>query len=156
MSKTTEKSRNNFYALTCHTVMVVILIVAYAIETFVKHSREPWYFLITIVTGAVPVFPDHHACFFQLRKDPGNGSLVLFTDITQPGGGNSLRVLLHSQQALGMRSFQSIFRHFDPFDLLNIMIHTGNCCADQLISVFHTVHLQDVVVSTSWIIPVFR
>ena len=55
MSKTTEKSRNNFYALTCHTVMVVILIVAYAIETFVKHSREPWYFLITIVTGAVPV-----------------------------------------------------------------------------------------------------
>ena len=55
MSKTTEKSRNNFYALTCHTVMAVILIVAYAIETFVKHSREPWYFLITIVTGAVPV-----------------------------------------------------------------------------------------------------
>lgn len=58
MSKTTEKSRNNFYALTCHTVMVAIIIAAYAIEAFVKHSREPWYFLITIITGAVPVIAE--------------------------------------------------------------------------------------------------
>ena len=58
MSKTTEKSRNNFYALTCHTVMAAIIIAAYAIEAFVKHSREPWYFLITIITGAVPVIAE--------------------------------------------------------------------------------------------------
>lgn len=55
MEKTTEKGRSNFFAMTCHTIMVVILLLAYAVETFVKHDRAWWYFLIMLVLGGVPV-----------------------------------------------------------------------------------------------------
>ena len=55
MKQRTEMGRCNFYALTCHTVMVVILTIAYAIETFVKNEREPLYFLVVALLGLVPV-----------------------------------------------------------------------------------------------------
>lgn len=61
MEKMTEKSRSNFFAMACHTTIVVILLVAYAIETFVKHDREWWYWLIMVVIGGVPVIIEQMA-----------------------------------------------------------------------------------------------
>ena len=55
MKQRTEMGRCNFYAMTCHTVMVVILTIAYAIETFVISEREPLYFLVVALLGLAPV-----------------------------------------------------------------------------------------------------
>lgn len=55
MKQRTEMGRCNFYAMTCHTIMASILTIAYAIETFAKQEREPWYFIVVALLGLVPV-----------------------------------------------------------------------------------------------------
>ena len=71
MEKPTEKGRSNFFAMTCHTIMVVILLIAYAVETFVKHDRAWWYFFIMLVVGGVPVIIEQ----MSYRKDNDNDKL---------------------------------------------------------------------------------
>ena len=44
------------------------------------------------------------------------------------------------QKALGMGPFQPEFGHFHPFDLLNIVVHTGNGSGKQFISAKHAIH----------------
>jgi len=100
------------------------------------------------VSGAIAVFPVNHSAAFQFCQNPGDGSLVFFTNFAQTCCGNALGVLFHSQQALGMRTLQSILCHFHPLNFLNIMIHAGNGAAQQLISVFHPLQPPFVVIST--------
>ena len=51
----TEAMRNNLYAVVCHMIVSIILVAAYAIETFAKDAREIWHFGITVALGLIPV-----------------------------------------------------------------------------------------------------
>ncbi len=55
MKNRTEAARSNLYAMTCHIIMAVILVAAYALETFAKGERALWYFAVVCVLGLVPV-----------------------------------------------------------------------------------------------------
>lgn len=55
MKNQSEKSRCNFYAMTCTTVLSVGLMFAYGLETFAKHDREPLYFVILCVLIIAPL-----------------------------------------------------------------------------------------------------
>lgn len=61
MKQRTEMGRCNFYAMTCHTIVVSVLTLAYAIETFVKQEREIVYFLIMMLLGLGPVIMEQIA-----------------------------------------------------------------------------------------------
>ncbi len=63
----TEMARNNFYVMMCHTIMSVILIAAYAIETFVKNERDLWHFAIVVVLGLLPVVAEF--LFYKKNQD---------------------------------------------------------------------------------------
>lgn len=69
MKNTTEKSRSNHFAITCHTIMVSIIIVAYGIETFVKGDRQWWYFLTVVALGIAPVIAEQ--VVYRKKKDAG-------------------------------------------------------------------------------------
>ena len=55
MKQRTEIGRCNFFAMTCHTIIAIILTAAYGIETFIKGEREAWYFLVVALMGLGPV-----------------------------------------------------------------------------------------------------
>ena len=55
MEQRTEMGRCNFYAMICHTIVVSVLTLAYAIETFAKNQRSILYFGIMVLLGMVPV-----------------------------------------------------------------------------------------------------
>ncbi len=55
MKTRTEIGRNNFYAMICHTIMDVMLVAAYSLETFAKHERGIVYFLIVMALGLTPL-----------------------------------------------------------------------------------------------------
>lgn len=55
MKQQTEKSRCNSYAMNCHTIVALVLVIAYGIETFVKNEREPWYFIVVAGLGLFPI-----------------------------------------------------------------------------------------------------
>lgn len=55
MKQRTEMGRCNFFAMTCHTIIAIILTAAYGIETFIKGEREAWYFLVVALMGLGPV-----------------------------------------------------------------------------------------------------
>lgn len=55
MKQRTEMGRSNFYAMTCHTIIALVLTAAYGIETFIKGEREPWYFIVVVLMGLGPV-----------------------------------------------------------------------------------------------------
>ena len=61
MKQRTEMERCNFFAMTCHTIVVSVLTLAYAIETFVKQEREIVYFLIMMLLGLGPVIMERIA-----------------------------------------------------------------------------------------------
>lgn len=67
MKQKTEMSRCNFYAMTCHLIVVLALVVAYALETFVKHERETWYFLVVAALGVIPVILEQ--IFYRKNAD---------------------------------------------------------------------------------------
>ena len=55
MEQRTEMGRCNLYAMICHTIVVSVLTLAYAIETFAKNQRSILYFGIMVLLGMVPV-----------------------------------------------------------------------------------------------------
>ncbi len=65
MKNRTEAARSNFYAMTCHIIMAVILVAAYALETFAKGQRELWYFAVVCILGLVPIGIE----FFFFKKN---------------------------------------------------------------------------------------
>ena len=95
-----------------------------------QHQRHP-------VTDTVLLFPNQQSRLLQLRHSPGDGRLVPFAQFTQPGCSNALRIPGHHHQALGMGPFQSVFCHFCPLDLLDIMVQTGYHSGKDLIFTNH-------------------
>jgi hypothetical protein len=51
----TEAARNNLYAVVCRIIISLVLIGAYAIETFGKNARSIVHFGVLVALGVVPV-----------------------------------------------------------------------------------------------------